>query len=108
MLLDNGICQPVEILEGILVRKTLDHNGLDELDLDVGEHFYDRLRRLSSPAVGSNDRCEPDFGFEYVCQVCGVHDLGMGAKEDRGCCHHNRSRVYKRQRKTRRYPYESG
>ena len=59
VLLYDGICQPVECLEGIFVRETLDHDRFDDLDFDMGEHFYNRFGCLTSPAVGSDDRCKP-------------------------------------------------
>ena len=39
------------------------------------------------------------LGFEHVCKVRGIHDLGVGTKEDGGCRHNHRRRIDKCQGK---------
>ena len=69
--------------ESLLIRESLHHDRLKDLDLDMIEHLHDCFEAFPPQPIRTDDRRIPHLGFEHVCKVRGIHDLGVRAERAR-------------------------
>ena len=90
------LSEPVQSAEGSFIGQAFDYNGVKYFDSEMVQHLYNRIDRLSAPAIGTDHRSKPCLGSEQVGEISSVDDLRVGAEQNGGRCDNNSCCIDKR------------